>query len=141
MMLVIASAASLALVTAHPGSHANCGYPGITKAACEANGQCAMSAGLVSEPGCYYKIAVQVGKTQASCARAGGVWDPVGAKNNDPSWQKHYACYYPNTGVLPSLADTEINGSGDYNEGRQIGHPGTSSYEIVLSLKLKLRIC
>merc|ERR1712026_614704 len=78
MQAIIVSAASLALVSAHSGSHVDCGFPGINENACKATGQCAYGAGMSGEPSCYYKFAVIGGKCKTSCEARGGVWDPAG---------------------------------------------------------------
>ena len=79
MKSIIVSAASLALVSAHIGSHVDCGYPGIPADKCVATGQCAYGAGMSGEPSCYYKFAVIGGTYKTSCEAKGGVWDPAGA--------------------------------------------------------------
>merc|ERR1712026_230718 len=96
MQSIIVSAASLALVSAHAGSHVDCGFPGINANACKATGQCAYGAGMSGEPSCYYKFAVIGGKCKNSCEARGGVWDPAGTLA-----PFHYSCYYPNTARLP----------------------------------------
>ena len=122
MKLVIASAASLALVAANPGSHADCGYPGIGKEECEATGQCAWNYGLDGEPVCFYKMAVPHASCKFSCEELGGKWDPEGAKDTGKDWQNYYACYYPNTALLPT-----VSGGNEWGK-----HDGTSSYEIMV---------
>ena len=132
MKLAIATIANLGLVfgselkrgdvvvntgyLSHPGSHADCGYVGITKEACEKDGLCAYGVGLADEPLCYYKFSVPRANSKNTCKDNGGVWDEKAAKGS--RWLNHYACYYPNTARLPTVT------------GRQSGkHPGTSSYE------------
>merc|ERR1719213_47163 len=113
MKLVIASAASLALVAANPGSHADCGYPGIGKEECEATGQCAWNYGLDGEPVCFYKMAVPHASCKFSCEELGGKWDPEGAKDQGKDWQNHFACYYPNTALLPTVSGGNEHGKHD----------------------------
>jgi len=113
MKIAIASAASLAMVAAHGGSHIDCGYPGMSQDECVASGQCAWAAGLPNEPVCFHKVAVPGAGCENSCKANGGVWDPAGAKSDEKMWQKHYACYYPNTAPLPP------------NTNEAAGHPGT----------------
>ena len=143
MKLAIATIANLGLVfgselkrgdvvvntgyLSHPGSHADCGYVGITKEACEKDGLCAYGVGLADEPLCYYKFSVpgvSSTDTRKTCEDKGGVWDEKAAKRVRfqfvPTFMNNYACYYPNTARLPGLNGRESNVN---------GHPGTRSYE------------
>ena len=123
MKFILASVAclgSLALVASHGGSHVDCGFPGISRDACEATGQCAYNSGLLDEPSCHYKFACAGGAGETACKAAGCVWDPEGAKHlNNADWQKNYRCYHPNTKLLPP------------NErGTPAWNAGTKSYKI-----------
>ena len=127
MKFILASVAclgSLALVASHGGSHVDCGFPGISRDACEATGQCAYNSGLLDEPSCHYKFAVIGGNCKTSCEAKGGVWDPNAQKGrySEANWKLHYSCYYPNTARLPL-----VNGLPHSST-----HSGTSGYKIML---------
>merc|ERR1712079_8103 len=95
--------------TSHPGSHADCGWSGISKEKCESNHACAYNQVGGEEPTCFYKFKCLEAGCENSCKAQGCVWNPlVGAQSEV---QHAYNCYHPNTKPLPPASKSGHTGT------------------------------